>query len=206
MDIFSFDSKIRAEGFMTIAGIDEAGRGPLAGPVVASAVILGDSINIHGLNDSKKLSPKQRESIFWDIVSQAVSVGIGIIDSKEIDSLNILNATKKAMNLAVDDLSAKPDLLIIDAVRLEKCTIDQKPIIKGDAKSASIAAASVIAKYFRDWMMKHYHTVYPHYGFDRHKGYGTKSHVEKITKHGPCPIHRLSFSPVASMRLPYGDA
>ena len=110
------------------------------------------------------------------------------------------------MAMAIDDLSTKPDLLIIDAVRLEKCTIDQKPIIKGDATSASIAAASVIAKYFRDWMMKHYHTIYPHYGFDRHKGYGTKSHIEKITKHGPCPIHRLSFSPVASMRLPYGDA
>ncbi len=191
---------------MTIAGVDEAGRGPLAGPVVASAVIFGDNSNIHGLNDSKKLTPKQRESVFWEVVSQAVSIGIGVIDAKEIDCLNILNATKKAMAMAIDDLSTKPDLLIIDAVRLEKCTIDQKPIIKGDAMSASIAAASVIAKYFRDWMMKHYHTIYPHYGFDRHKGYGTKSHIEKITKHGPCPIHRLSFSPVASMRLPYGDA
>ncbi|MEE9523854.1 MAG: ribonuclease HII [Thermodesulfovibrionales bacterium] len=206
MDFFSFDSKIRAEGFMTIAGVDEAGRGPLAGPVVASAVIFGDNSNIHGLNDSKKLTPKQRESVFWEVVSQAVSIGIGVIDAKEIDCLNILNATKKAMAMAIDDLSTKPDLLIIDAVRLEKCTIDQKPIIKGDATSASIAADSVIAKYFRDWMMKHYHTIYPHYGFDRHKGYGTKSHIEKITKHGPCPIHRLSFSPVASMRLPYGDA
>ncbi len=191
---------------MTIAGVDEAGRGPLAGPVVASAVIFGDNSNIHGLNDSKKLTPKQRESVFWEVVSQAVSIGIGVIDAKEIDCLNILNATKKAMAMAIDDLSTKPDLLIIDAVRLEKCTIDQKPIIKGDATSASIAADSVIAKYFRDWMMKHYHTIYPHYGFDRHKGYGTKSHIEKITKHGPCPIHRLSFSPVASMRLPYGDA
>jgi ribonuclease HII len=205
MDIFAFDNDIRAEGFITIAGVDEAGRGPLAGPVVAAAVILGEKSTIHGLDDSKKLTPKQRESIFWEVVAQAVSIGIGIIDSQEIDSLNILNATKKAMNMAIDDLSVKPDLLIIDAVALDGCTIDQRSIIKGDAKSASIAAASVIAKYFRDWMMKHYHTIYPDYGFDRHKGYGTRSHIEKITQHGPCPIHRLSFSPVSSIRLPYGD-
>ncbi|GBE00035.1 ribonuclease HII [bacterium BMS3Abin07] len=205
-DIFLFDSRIRAEGFDIIAGIDEAGRGPLAGPVVASAVILGENDIIPGVKDSKKLTRKRIKSLFRDIVSKSVSIGVGIIDSTEIDKVNILNATKKAMTAAVKDLSVTPRLLLIDALTLENCDIAQKSLIKGDNRSASIAAASIIAKYVRDSIMQHYHTLYPVYGFDKHNGYGTKLHMEKINEYGPCPIHRRSFSPVMSLSLPYGDA
>ncbi len=205
MDIFSFDNGIRIEGFEIIAGLDEVGRGPLAGPVVASAVILKEDDVITGLNDSKKLSAKKIGSLFWDIVSQSVAIGIGIVDASEIDSINILNATKKAMMTAVEDLSVTPDLLVIDALTLDDCAIGQKSVIKGDCKSASIAAASIIAKHARDSIMNHYHMLYPDYGFDKHKGYGTQLHREKINKYGPCPIHRRSFSPVMSIPLPLGE-
>lgn len=205
MDIFSFDNDFRIKGVEIIAGIDEAGRGPLAGPVVASAVILREDGLIPGLNDSKKLSSRKIESLFWEITAQSVSIGIGIVGAPEIDSINILNATKKAMITAVKDLSVTPDLIMIDAMTLDKCPVSQKSIIKGDGKSASIAAASVIAKHVRDSMMNDYHRLYPEYGFNQHKGYGTQRHREKINQYGPCPIHRRSFSPVTSLSLPLGD-
>lgn len=204
MDIFSFDKEIRSEGFRIIAGVDEAGRGPLAGPVVASAVILDKDDIFPGLDDSKKLPAHKIESLFWDIVTASVAIGLGIVDAAEIDRVNILNATKKAMIMAVEDLFIAPELLVIDAVTLESCTLCQRSIIKGDGKSASIAAASVVAKYVRDSLMKHYHTLYPDYGFDKNKGYGTQFHRDRINEHGPCPIHRRSFSPVASLSLPFG--
>jgi ribonuclease HII len=181
-------------GYEYTAGIDEAGRGPLAGPVVAAAVILPEDIFIEGLNDSKQLSAKQRERIFEEIRQKAISIGVGIVDEKCIDAINILNATKKAMLDAISQLTPQPDILLIDAVALEETEIKQVPIIKGDCKSISIAAASIIAKVTRDRMIDEMDTSYPEYGFTRHKGYGTEEHIQAIKKFGICPIHRVSFT------------
>lgn len=204
MGIFVFDDEIRSEGYRRIAGVDEAGRGPLAGPVVASAVILKEDIAVPGLDDSKKLSSNRISALFRDLLSLSVSIGVGMADPVEIDRLNILNATKKAMINALDDLSVTPDIVLIDALALDACSLPQRSIIKGDGKSASIAAASIVAKYVRDSIMEDYHKSYPVYGFNSHKGYATKAHREMLEKHGPCPIHRRSFSPVASLYLPFG--
>ena len=176
-----------------ICGIDEAGRGPLAGPVVAGAVILPKGLKIPYLNDSKQLSEKKREELYDVIMEQAVSVGVGIVSPERIDEINILQATYEAMREAVGKLSYRPDVLLNDAVIIPELTIPQEKIIKGDAKSLSIAAASVIAKVTRDRMMKAYHELFPEYGFDKHKGYGSKEHIEMIQKIGPCAIHRRSF-------------
>ena len=176
-----------------ICGIDEAGRGPLAGPVVAGAVILPKGLKIPYLNDSKQLSEKKREELYDVIMEQAVSVGVGIVSPERIDEINILQATYEAMREAVGTLSYRPDVLLNDAVIIPELTIPQEKIIKGDAKSLSIAAASVIAKVTRDRMMKAYHELFPEYGFDKHKGYGSKEHIEMIQKIGPCAIHRRSF-------------
>lgn len=204
-DIFSFDDSVRDEGLALIAGIDEAGRGPLAGPVVASAVILKRKERIEGLRDSKKLSSSQIEKLFWDILVRAISIGVGVADAGEIDRINILNATKLAMARAVEDLPLTPDVLLIDSVRLSLTSIEQRSYIRGEAMSASIAAASIVAKHVRDSFMKDYHKLYPDYGFDRHKGYATRMHIQKIRKFGPCPIHRNSFSPVTMLTLFDGD-
>lgn len=204
-DIFSFDDSVRDEGLALIAGIDEAGRGPLAGPVVASAVILKRKERIEGLRDSKKLSSSQIEKLFWDILVRAISIGVGVADAGEIDRINILNATKLAMARAVKDLPLTPDVLLIDSVRLSLTSIEQRSYIRGEAMSASIAAASIVAKHVRDSFMKDYHKLYPDYGFDRHKGYATRMHIQKIRKFGPCPIHRNSFSPVTMLTLFDGD-
>lgn len=204
-DIFSFDDSVRDEGLALIAGIDEAGRGPLAGPVVASAVILKRKERIEGLRDSKKLSSSQIEKLFWDILVRAISIGVGVADAGEIDRINILNATKLAMARAVKDLPLTPDVLLIDSVRLSLTSIEQRSYIRGEAMSASIAAASIVAKHVRDSFMKDYHKLYPDYGFDRHKGYATRMHIQKIRKFGPCPIHRNSFSPVTTLTLFDGD-
>ncbi len=176
-----------------ICGIDEVGRGPLAGPVVAAAVILPKDSRILYINDSKKLSAAKREELYDIIMEEAVSVGVGMASHERIDEINILQATYEAMRQAIGNLSCKPDLLLNDAVTIPKVDIEQVPIIKGDAKSISIGAASIIAKVFRDRMMVEFDEVYPGYGFASNKGYGSKEHLEGLAKLGPCPIHRRSF-------------
>lgn len=176
-----------------ICGIDEAGRGPLAGPVAAGAVILPKDCEILFLNDSKKLSEKRREELFAEIKEKAVAWSVGIVGPDRIDEINILQATYEAMRKAVNGLSVEPDLLLNDAVTIPKVNIMQIPIIKGDAKSVSIAAASILAKVTRDHMMAEYDRMFPQYGFAKHKGYGTAAHISAIKEHGPCPIHRKTF-------------
>lgn len=194
MDMCKYEKEAYQRGFSMIAGIDEAGRGPLAGPVVAAAVILPEDAFIEGLNDSKKLSENQRERLFDVINDKALDVGVGIVDESQIDEINILNATKLAMKLAIYDLKLNPDILFIDALRLDDMRIAQNSIIKGDAQSVSIAAASIIAKVTRDRELKEMDAKYPMYGFAKHKGYGTGEHIEAIKKYGICPIHRISFT------------
>lgn len=176
-----------------VCGIDEVGRGPLAGPVVAGAVILPADCDILYLNDSKQLSEKKREELYDIIMEKAVATGIGYASPERIDEINILQATYEAMRAAIDNLAVKPDILLNDAVTIPKVTIKQVPIIKGDAKSISIAAASIIAKVTRDRLMVEYDSVFPEYGFAGNKGYGASAHVEALKKYGPCPIHRRSF-------------
>ncbi|MEC0552638.1 ribonuclease HII [Bacillus haynesii] len=191
----SFERSLRARGYQYIAGIDEAGRGPLAGPVVAAAVILEEDCEILGLTDSKKLSKQKREDYYSYIMEEAAAVGVGIADAHEIDELNIYEASKAAMLKAVQALDVAPDYLLIDAMSLAVDT-EQSSIIKGDAKSASIAAGACIAKVTRDRLMDEYAEKYPLYGFEKHKGYGTKEHLNALAKYGPSPIHRRSFAPV----------
>lgn len=176
-----------------ICGIDEAGRGPLAGPVVAGAVILPADCEILFLNDSKKLSAAKREELYDEIMEKAVAVGVGMASPARIDEINILQATYEAMRTAVSELGVEPDILLNDAVTIPEITIPQVPIIKGDAKSVSIAAASIIAKVTRDRLMVQYEEVLPGYGFAKHKGYGSKEHIEAIRRLGPTPIHRRTF-------------
>ena len=176
-----------------ICGIDEVGRGPLAGPVVAGAVILPKDGSILYLNDSKKLSEKKREALYEEIMERAVATGIGIVGSARIDEINILQATYEAMRMAISNLKVEPDLLLNDAVTIPQVSIRQVPIIKGDAKSVSIAAASIIAKVTRDRLMVEYDQVLPGYGFASNKGYGTKAHIAGLRELGPSPIHRATF-------------
>ena len=176
-----------------ICGIDEAGRGPFAGPVVAGAVILPKDSRILYVNDSKKLSEKKREELYDIIMKEAVSVGVGIAAPERIDEINILNATYEAMQQAINNLTVTPDILLNDAVNIPGIDIKQIPIIKGDAKSLSIASASIIAKVTRDRIMYGYDKLYPEYGFAKHKGYGTKQHREALAEYGPCPIHRKTY-------------
>ncbi|MBF0536630.1 MAG: ribonuclease HII [Nitrospirae bacterium] len=195
-ELFEHDRAYYDSGLGLVAGIDEAGRGPLAGPVVAAAVVLGAGVYIEGVNDSKKLSEARRRALLWEIVCRAADIGVGVVDAAEIDRVNILNATKAAMKEAVAQLNTSPDILLIDAVKLPDIDIRQCSIIKGDAKSAAIAAASIVAKVVRDSLMLAYHQQYPQYGFNAHKGYGTRYHIEAIRTHGPCDIHRRSFAPI----------
>ena len=181
------------DGCSLICGVDEAGRGPLAGPVAAGAVILPKDCTILYLNDSKKLSEKRREKLFLEIRGKAVSYSVGIVGPERIDEINILQATYEAMRQAVSGLGVVPDLLLNDAVTIPELAIPQVPIIKGDAKSVSIAAASILAKVTRDHRMEEYDRQFPQYGFAKHKGYGTAAHVAAIREFGPCPIHRRSF-------------
>ena len=187
------ENELKKQGYNLIAGVDEAGRGPLAGPVYAAAVILKDNEIIEGLNDSKKLSEKRREEIYDIICEKAVAYSVFSVDEKRIDEINILNATFEAMNGAVDNLDIKPDYVLIDGNRIKDMEIPHETIVKGDAKSASIAAASILAKVSRDKMIDKMDCEYPEYGFIRHKGYGTKEHTEAILKYGPCKIHRRTF-------------
>lgn len=190
---YSIENEYREKGFNVICGVDEAGRGPLAGPVYAAAVILPSDCVIEGLNDSKKLTEKKREALFDEIKEKALAYGIASADEKEIDEINILNATFLAMKRAIDSLSVKPDLALIDGNQKPHTDIEEVTVIKGDAKSMSIAAASVLAKVSRDRFMLEMAEKYPQYEFARHKGYGTKLHYEKIAQYGVCDIHRRTF-------------
>lgn len=189
--MFEFERKYAESNY--ICGIDEVGRGPLAGPVVAAAVILPKNCDILYLNDSKQLSEKKREELFEVIMEKAVAIGIGMADEKVIDEINILNADYEAMKQAIAKLSVKPDILLNDAVTIPDVDIPQVPIIKGDTLSGSIAAASIIAKVTRDRLMVEYDSIYPGYEFAKNKGYGSQSHIETLKKLGPCPIHRKTF-------------
>jgi ribonuclease HII len=192
----AFEEKIRSQGFRIIAGLDEAGRGPLAGPVVAAAVLFAPSKKLAGIDDSKKLSPEQRENLFPLILQQAVAVGVGRVEAQEIDRMNILRASLKAMEQAVQNLSLSPDFLLIDGIHTLSLPLAQRAIPKGDQRCQSIAAASIVAKVTRDRLMLAYHEAYPQYNFARHKGYGTKEHLQAIRQYGYCPLHRQSFRPI----------
>ena len=200
MGLFSFDKQFYDLGFRSFAGIDEAGRGPWAGPVVAAAVILPQDATLPGLNDSKKVLPKKREDLFQKINECALAVGVGIVGNNEIDSKNILQATLAAMSQALGVLKITPDLVLIDGnMCLPGISIRQRSIVAGDAKSAAIAAASIIAKVTRDRIMIEFAKQFPQYGFEKHKGYGTKEHQDALQNFGPCPIHRKSFEPVGRL-------
>ena len=192
MDWLEFEKEALAKGYKSVCGVDEAGRGPLAGPVCAAAVILPEGVIIDGVNDSKKLSEKKRESLFDVIREQALSYSIAYATVDEIEEINILNATMLAMRRAIDGLDIKADYAMIDGNKIPPIDIDAECIVKGDAKSMSIACASILAKVSRDRLLYKY-AEYPMYGFDKHKGYGTKVHREAILKYGPCPYHRKSF-------------
>ena len=189
------EKQLREKGFKAICGIDEAGRGPLAGTVVVASVIMPENSMIEGVNDSKKISEKKREKLYDQILEEAISYGVGIIGQDEIDEINILNATKKALTLSLKELTTKPDLIIVDALtHIDTMGIPYESIIKGDAKCYSIASASIIAKVTRDRIMREWDSVYPEYGFIQHKGYGTAKHISAIKEYGLCPIHRKSFT------------
>lgn len=196
LDLYHFEQVAQRQGYTLIAGIDEAGRGPLAGPVVAAAVILHPDRPINGVNDSKKLSEKRREALYEEITVNAVAIGIGLADAAIIDQINILQATRKAMLDAVLALPSTPDYLLIDGITTITTIIPQQTIKQGDSRSASIAAASIIAKVTRDRLMLEYDQLYPEYEFARHKGYGSATHLAALQKFGPCPIHRMTFGGV----------
>ncbi len=192
-DLWEIENEYRSQGIELICGVDEAGRGPLAGPVCAAAVILPQGLQLDGLNDSKKLTEKKRELLFPQIRERALSFSVAFADVEEIERLNILNATFLAMNRAIEGLALRPQLALIDGNRNRGIEIESRCIIGGDGKCASIAAASILAKVSRDHLMLKLAKEYPQYGFEKHKGYGTKAHYEALRKYGPSPVHRLSF-------------
>ena len=189
-----FENNLHSTGLKYIAGIDEAGRGPLAGPVVVGIAIMKPDSFIEGVNDSKKISERKREQLYEQITSEAIDWAVGIVDQKEIDEINILNATKKALHMAISNLKVKPDRILVDALEhIDTYGIPYTSIIKGDAKIYSISAASIIAKVTRDRIMKEYDKIYPEYGFSGHKGYGTAKHIQALKTYGPCSLHRKTF-------------
>ena len=203
-EIRKIEEELYLKGINSIAGIDEAGRGPLAGPVVVACVVMPKDSMIEGVNDSKKVSEKKREKLFEEITKEALGYGIGIVSQEEIDKINILNATKEGLTLAIKELEKdlqekkrkfeKPEIILVDALtKIDTDHIPYRSIIKGDSKSYSIAAASIIAKVTRDRIMRQWDEVYPMYGFEKHKGYGTANHISAIKEYGLCPLHRLSF-------------
>jgi len=194
-----FELEARRRGYRRIAGLDEAGRGPLAGPVVAAAVILPTRCRLSGLDDSKQVPELERTRLYEVIIQRARAVAVGVATEQEIDSLNILEATRLAMSRALASLTPSADCLLIDAVTLPNLPIPSRSIIKGDTLSMSIAAASIVAKVTRDRMMAMYHRAYPVYNFLSHKGYGTEEHLQQLAQHGPCAIHRRTFAPVAQL-------
>lgn len=203
-EIKKIEEEIYLKGAQSIAGIDEAGRGPLAGPVVVACVVMPRDSMIEGVNDSKKVSEKKREKLYDEIIQEAIAYGVGIISQEEIDKINILNATKEGLTLAIKEMEKdlkekqrgfeKPEIILVDALtKIDTDHIPYRSIIKGDAKSYSIAAASIIAKVTRDRIMRQWDEVYPMYGFAKHKGYGTAAHIAAIKEYGLCPLHRRSF-------------
>ena len=192
-ELYRIEDELHKKGIELVGGTDEAGRGPLAGPVVAACVILKPDVFIDHLNDSKKLSEKRREEVFKEIVENALSIGVGLSDVAEIDEINILQADYRAMKRAIAAMKTKPQFVIGDAVKIPDLGIDQNPLVKADAKVAAVAAASIIAKVTRDYIMRVYDSVVPEYGFAKHKAYGTKAHYEAIEKYGILPIHRRTF-------------
>jgi ribonuclease HII len=197
--MWRFEQSLWRQGYQMIAGVDEAGRGPLAGPVVAAAVILPDDFDVTGLNDSKQVSARERDKLRIRIEQDAIAIGVGLVDVAYIDQHNILQATYQAMRIAINQLSPTPNYLLLDAVNLPRVTIPQQRLIKGDSLSHSIAAASIIAKTTRDEWMHNIHNKYPQYGFDQHMGYGVPAHLAALQKYGLCPIHRRSFAPVRAV-------
>lgn len=193
VDLWRFEHEAFSDGYELVCGVDEAGRGPLAGPVCAAAVILPPDVQIAGLNDSKKLTDKKRRELFDVITETAVCYGIAFCDETVIDEINILQATFRAMRQAIDALSVKPQLALVDGNRAADFGVPVRTIVKGDSLSASIAAASILAKVSRDRLMEEYDEKYPQYGFAVHKGYGTQRHYAALRQYGPCPIHRMSF-------------
>jgi ribonuclease HII len=181
---------------VSVAGLDEAGRGPLAGPVVAAAVVLGPGMRIAGVDDSKRLTPEEREELYPVIHARAVAVGVGVVDAETIDRVNILQATRRAMGLALGSLGVEPELVLTDFVALDGLRCPQRNLVNGDQRSATVAAASIIAKVTRDRMMAEADREYPQYGFGRHKGYATLEHLAALIMHGPCPLHRRTFNGV----------
>ncbi|MBO5348761.1 MAG: ribonuclease HII [Clostridia bacterium] len=193
-ELKEIDNSVFNEGYEYVCGIDEAGRGPLAGPVVVAAVIMPKDSMIEGVNDSKKVSEKKREKLYDLIIEEAISYSVGIVDQNEIDRINILNATKAGLTETIKTLKVKPDVILVDALtNIDTCGVQYRSIVKGDAKSYSIAAASIIAKVTRDRIMRQWDEIYPQYGFAKHKGYGTAAHIAAIKENGLCPLHRLSF-------------
>ncbi len=199
VDLWQHERLARAAGYLIIAGVDEVGRGPLAGPVVAACVVLPEGFDLAGINDSKKLTEKQRERAEIRIRAEAIAIGLGIVPPETIDRINILQATREAMRSAFLLLSPAPDYVLIDGLPVPDfpCLV-QKSVISGDSQSVSIAAASIVAKVARDQMMRDYALLYPEYGFAGHKGYGAATHLAALREYGPCPIHRRSFAPVAA--------
>ena len=194
INLKQYENELRNKGYKYICGIDEAGRGPLAGPVVVASVIMPENSMIEGINDSKKVSEKKREKLYDLILEEAISYGVGIIGQDEIDDINILNATKKGLTVSLKELTQKPDLIIVDALtNIDTLGTPYESIIKGDAKCYSISAASIIAKVTRDRIMREWDKIYPQYGFAQHKGYGTSAHISSIKEYGPCPLHRKTF-------------
>jgi ribonuclease HII len=214
LDAYQFDFKLAARfsqdtsspNPITIAGVDEAGRGPLAGPVVVAAVILPPEPFLYGLRDSKLIPPEQREALYCEIQETAIALQVAVIDPSIIDQMNILGATLHGMRSAIQALELKPDIVLVDGNKKPESGLVEQAIIEGDNLSASIMAASIIAKVTRDHIMLEAHTLYPSYGFDEHKGYGCEKHLDALKKYGPCPIHRRSFDPVKSLApLPAGE-
>lgn len=206
MPDWKFEKKHAKLGLSPIVGVDEAGRGPLAGPVVVGAAILPQGFTHPKINDSKKLSEKAREVIYDELIEiDDLQWAVSVVEAPEIDEINILKATHAGMERSVEKLGVEPGMVLIDGLPVPNYPYPHEGIVKGDSKSLSIATASIFAKVTRDRIMREAAKIYPEYGFERHKGYGTKAHLEALTRHGPCPLHRRSFQPVAQLILPLGD-
>ncbi|MDD4343043.1 MAG: ribonuclease HII [Eubacteriales bacterium] len=195
--LYHFEREIKSQGYQIIAGTDEAGRGPIAGPVVAASVVLPEGLFLKDLNDSKKVSPGKREKLYDEIIEKCLCFGIKVIDNDEIDRINILQSSCLAMKLAIEGMDILPDFVLVDGLKNKLLTIPQLPLVKGDSKSASIAAASILAKVYRDRIMDEYDKLYPEYGFATHKGYPTKKHIQAVKDYGVLKIHRKTFTPIS---------